>query len=374
MKTSRIDTLALKAKHRLERVMQEAGETFEADAGTAEQWRSTSTPGLCVDLRRQIYELRREGAAVETGDVIEWLRRRYGWTFGQAVKFLERRIADPAPAAVPASPPKAAALAVSTETVVLDKLQRRALEIGGERIRHLLSWSWLDLQRYVPETRVQAVSAPQVTECESCGERIGWLLDTSTTYDNAAGRFRVRYYDEIPAFAITRRLDVDELASELPKYIAGAPPILLERLRELLQSYSSEASVEGLRHVPASDVSDAFVGGLRELLADYVSGVLVDGLRELLRDHVSGVFVEVEEEGLVCLECAQAEKEFQIGVALCKKSALQREDAIWQEKQVSLRESWEEAERERLRQREEEWARGQLAMEEEAWQKEKERT
>src|SRR5689334_18308685 len=106
MKTNKDDIRALKTKHRLELVMQEAGEIFEANPANAEQWVSRSTPGLTVDILRQIYEIKFPGKD-ESGDVIAWLKRRYSWTFGMAVKFLQKRPADPKRQEVsPAAKPK----------------------------------------------------------------------------------------------------------------------------------------------------------------------------------------------------------------------------------------------------------------------------
>lgn len=89
------DIRALKAKHCIELVMQEAGERFEIDSANPDQWRSLVTPGLIVDIRRQMYELSRPGMEIESGDVIAWLRRRFSWSFTMAIDYLKKRAPDP---------------------------------------------------------------------------------------------------------------------------------------------------------------------------------------------------------------------------------------------------------------------------------------
>jgi hypothetical protein len=93
--TNKDDIRLLKSKHRLELVMQEAGEIFEVDAANPDQWKSKNTFGLTVDTRRQMYEIKRPGMDTEAGDVLAWLQRRYTWNFPMAKKFLQRRAPDP---------------------------------------------------------------------------------------------------------------------------------------------------------------------------------------------------------------------------------------------------------------------------------------
>jgi hypothetical protein len=57
MKMNKDELRALKARHRIELLMQEAGEAFEVDAKNSDVWRSTITYGLTVDIRRQTYEI-----------------------------------------------------------------------------------------------------------------------------------------------------------------------------------------------------------------------------------------------------------------------------------------------------------------------------
>lgn len=95
MKTNKDDIRLLKSKHRLELVMQEAGEIFEVDAEHSNQWRSKITPGLTVDIRLQLYEIKKPGIDAEKGDVLSWLQVRYSWSFAMALKFLQSRVPDP---------------------------------------------------------------------------------------------------------------------------------------------------------------------------------------------------------------------------------------------------------------------------------------
>jgi hypothetical protein len=92
MKTNnKEDIRLLKSKHRLELVMQETGENLEVDAAKSDLWRSKNTPGLSVNVTRQLYELARPGMDTESGDVIAWLQSRYGWSFRKAKTYLENR-------------------------------------------------------------------------------------------------------------------------------------------------------------------------------------------------------------------------------------------------------------------------------------------
>lgn len=94
-KMTKDEIRALKKKHRLERVMQETGEVFEVDAKHSELWHSTTMAGLSVDITRQLFEIRRPGMDVQSGDVIAWLQLRYRWSFAYAMSFLQKRPADP---------------------------------------------------------------------------------------------------------------------------------------------------------------------------------------------------------------------------------------------------------------------------------------
>jgi hypothetical protein len=144
---SKIDIGSLKAKHRLELVMQEAGERFEIDPADPDQWHSLTTGGLSVDIRRQRYKIEMPGMDPKSGDVIAWLKHRYAWSFSMAISFLQSRAPDPGPAPHPARVETKSQIirAEENETKPLDHWQERALQIGGERMRSYFSYSWYDL-------------------------------------------------------------------------------------------------------------------------------------------------------------------------------------------------------------------------------------
>ena len=185
MKTNRIDVRALKAKHRLELVMEET-EVFAVDPKRSDLWRSLTTPDLTVDLRRQLFEIKKPGAvAVETGDVIAWLRYRYGWSFGIALRYLERRTPDPEGETQPTRRGSDIDQVRDerTEPEPLDHLQQRALEICGDRIQELLSWSEWELITSIDVTRIEPTHAPGVEECAHCGELFDWRVETTMGRD-----------------------------------------------------------------------------------------------------------------------------------------------------------------------------------------------
>lgn len=122
MKTNKEDIHALKSKHRLELVMQEAGESFEVDAKNPDQLHGLVTPGLTVDIHLQTYEFSRPGMDIERGDVIAWLRRRYAWDFGKAIKFLQNRAPDPKQAQV---------MKVKKKPIVIDHQQSDYVTISN---------------------------------------------------------------------------------------------------------------------------------------------------------------------------------------------------------------------------------------------------
>jgi len=212
VKTNRIDVRALKAKHRLELVMQETGEVFEVDPKRSDLWRSLTTPGLTVDLRRQLFEIKKPATvSVETGDVIAWLRYRYGWSFGMALRYLERRTPDPEGETQPARRGSDIDQVRDerTEPEPLDHLQQRALEICGDRIQELLSWS-LDELVTIDATRISPVDAPGVEECAHCGERFDWEIQRTLRCDSMGNFRRLTFPIPIRAYSIKREGEVDE--------------------------------------------------------------------------------------------------------------------------------------------------------------------
>ena len=214
--TSRTDTRALKGKHRLERVMEESGEIFEVDPKRPDLWRSKTTPGLSVDLRRQAFELRKPGVDPQTGDVFTWLQVRYAWPFGAALRYLEHRQADPDTDNSPATEATAGEPIRDQQvrTEGLDPLQQRAIEIGGERIEELCTWSLFELVTNIDVTRVVPVVAPGIEECARCENQFNWRAEKSPERD-PTGNFRMRTPPiAIRAYLITRDEDDHEVEED----------------------------------------------------------------------------------------------------------------------------------------------------------------
>jgi len=186
MKTNKDDIRALKSKHRLELVMQEAGESFEVDAAKPDQWHSKKTPSLIVDIRRQVYEIKKPGTDIESGDVFTWLQRRYAWTFGMAIKFLQKRAPDPKQKTEPVKTQIKSQIIRDDEDEAkpLDKWQERALQIGGEKMRKYFSKSWWDIATTMQyeDHRFMPIIALDVDECVSCGEEFNWREESITAY------------------------------------------------------------------------------------------------------------------------------------------------------------------------------------------------
>jgi hypothetical protein len=207
MKT--IDTRGLKAKHRLELVMQELGEQFRMQG---DQWHSQNTPGLIVYIRRQNYEYQRPGMDKETGDLLTWLKRRFNWSFKQTIAYLQKRDPDPQSDEHPEPiqhkdkqpvetfqgkssksefPDEEKESSESYESGVgylngktyyyyllkpIDHLQERALEIGGEKMRDYFTWKADDLwlERNQQPSRFLPVQDMDISICDECEKPIEW--------------------------------------------------------------------------------------------------------------------------------------------------------------------------------------------------------
>lgn len=241
---TKIDAQALKAKHRLELVMQELGEQFEIKEN---QWHSVTTRGLIVDIRQQIYEYQMPGMSKETGDLYNWLMQRFDWSFAQAIRYLQKRTPDPK---------QDIKLEPATNNVVasaehqgksseseypdeekessglyecgvifrngktyysyllkpIDHLQERALEIGGEKMRDYFTckadnlWLLRDLQpsRFIP------VQDMEISTCDECDKPIEWWWKQKTNYSTRQifipgfvgyAQERVRVIDEPQVYA-----------------------------------------------------------------------------------------------------------------------------------------------------------------------------
>jgi hypothetical protein len=270
MKLNNDEIYALKKKHKLELVMQETGEAFEVDPQNPERWLSTVTPGLTVDLRRQLFEIKLSDKT-EAGDVLAWLRRRYSWTFGMALRFLQRRQPDPKTDA-PSKPEKQSTGAdmhpPEISSAALDRWQLKALELAGERIRPYFAFGLTELVLYVEEVRIEPVIAPQVTHCQRCDKLIDW-----------------------PQEAKKSLVEIPVLHGRQLKYIGPLPQV----------AYAIK------RHPEISHL-------------DFHNDEALDDLAY----EVAGVFVE-DGESIVCQDCAWVEFRFEAALGLCKRSALSRE-------------------------------------------------
>jgi hypothetical protein len=302
MKMTKDDIRELKNKHRLELVMQESGEVFEPSSADPDHWLSTITPGLSVDIRRQIYEIKQPGKD-ESGDVIAWLKRRYSWNFGMVIKFLQKRSADPKRQNIPPSkktkkPKKANSLEGKSKPI--DQWQQRALEIGGERIRKYFSWSHWDLILYTDETRIEPAYAPDITACQRCERKLDWLKasENSLAQIPVAHGYQLQRVGPIPiiVYSIKRRLKISDLG------LSGN-----------------------------EQLEDAF---------------------DQLTDELGALFAE-EEDGIVCEKCAWDEYDLQIALSLCRRSARIREQAEEEEQRKRAMEDWLESERQKAREQEE---------------------
>lgn len=193
------DIRTLKDKHRLELVMQEAGERFEADPQNADILKSVVTPGLIVNVRMQTYELGRPGLRNESGDVISWLRSRYSWTFATALKFLQNRPPDPIHAQItkvrkkrkPIEHPHSEYVTISntyTDPVtgsqsyainynesIMDDLQKRAFDLWRDAYKHFDKGSdelWDKLQSH--PRRFKPVIDFEIEKCARCETLFDW--------------------------------------------------------------------------------------------------------------------------------------------------------------------------------------------------------
>jgi hypothetical protein len=315
MKTNnKEDIRLLKSKHRLELVMQETGENLEVDAAKSDLWRSKNTPGLSVNVTRQLYELARPGMDTESGDVIAWLQSRYGWSFGKVITYLQKRKITKHEAA-PVKKKNKIIRKDEDKAKPLDHWQEKALEIGGERIREYFSWSWDSLVMYIPDTRIEPVHAPSEEYCGRCGEQINWHFEKilKPVFVSGNNCFERMHDGQIPviAYSIKRRIDYS--------------CVWLEGSNELKEVYDEAKLSDAMR----KKINWAIANSFDSLI--YVTSVL---------------FVE-EEDGIVCAKCACREYDFQIALKLCRTSAYRREEAEREEQSQRDCEAAIIAERER---------------------------
>ena len=312
------DIRTLKSKHKIEIVMQETGERFEVDKAKPDQWRGMVTPGLVVDIRRQVYEIVKPGMDTETGDVLTWLQSRFNWSFAMAITYLKKRPADPKSETQPEKKKAEIIRKDEDEIKPLDEWQKNALLLAGEKMRKYFSWSWLSLALYMPETRIEPTHAPRETHCGRCGGKIKWRFEKTSKPVFISGNkcFELVHEGPIPpkAYSIKRRIDYSGMG--------------LEGSNELKEVYDE--------------------ANLSEALQKKISLAIADSFDALL--SVTGALFVEEEEGIVCEACAWLEYDFQQALALCERSARRREDTEDEEQRQRNR---EEAAREREREAEE---------------------
>lgn len=305
----------LKAKHRLELVMQEAGERFEADANNPDILRGAA--GLVVNTRMQTYEITRLGENVESGDVIEWLKGRYSWSFAMALKYLQSRAPDPIQTqqvkAEKKSKPSRKDLNDYNEPP-LDKWQEEALELAGEKIRKYFTWDSYSLIMYLDEVRIEPVYMPIEKYCIRCEEPINWKIEKIRQMDTDHGNtiFRHVHIGQIPvkAYAIKKRINVSYFG--------------LEGSKDLIDFYKE------------AEINKEMQEKITRLIANSIDGLI---------EETGALFVD-DEDGVVCEKCAWKEYDFQIALSLCRKSARAREKAAEEERKQFERERAEQEESE----------------------------
>lgn len=201
---------ALKRRHRIEMVMQEAGERFEVDKTDPQTWRAVTRPGLTVNTRTQTFTLSRPGMEFKSGDVITWVMFAFRLSFPQGMSYLQSRKADPIQEAPPlksddakkTAPPKPSRHYIENETYrtdleetglydrgagyrdgrsyyyyilkPVDRLQEEALEVGGEGMREFFTWKVHELEAFMGDLpkRFKPVEDAEVLYCDECEEPI----------------------------------------------------------------------------------------------------------------------------------------------------------------------------------------------------------
>ncbi|MBI5951779.1 MAG: hypothetical protein HY865_08985 [Chloroflexi bacterium] len=226
----------LKAKHRLELVMQEAGERFEADPKSPDILRSAS--GLAVNTRMQTYEITRPGAKVESGDVLAWLQVRYSWSFAMALKYLQKRAPDPRQEVHPRpargkrstityqqsdyvtvsniyTDPETGAQSYGSNYNynIMDELQKHALELWSGVVKYFDKSSdevWQKILDY--PSRFKPVIDFDVEKCANCEKPFNWQAGAIGYAQEKAEYISVVGCSDVDKVDITGNLaEVDEL-------------------------------------------------------------------------------------------------------------------------------------------------------------------
>lgn len=173
----------LKSKHRLELLIQDTGERFEANG---DEWRSLDTPGLTVDIRRQTWSIESGGVETDGGDHFEWLKFRYGWNFGMCLRYLANRPADQVRMKyLPMETPSAEKMPQSVNACISepqDGLQEKAIEVIGDSVRQFFSFSSAEIKELIFPVRFVPVIDFFADECSDCGREFDWDLPGMRCY------------------------------------------------------------------------------------------------------------------------------------------------------------------------------------------------
>jgi hypothetical protein len=203
-----------------------------------------------------------------------------------AIEYLQKRMPDLKQATRPVKAKTRIIRSDQDEVELLDKWQKEALEIAGERIRDYFSWSWYELLQYLPETRIEPIYAAEITICPRCENHIDWNFEKRMIPVHCG--YQLKHVGPIPivAYSIRRRIEISDhgLSKEL------------------------ETALEDLM------------------------------------DQADTLFVE-EADGVVCEQCAWDELEFQRALGLCKISARRREENEYEERSKHNQEAEHESAR-----------------------------
>lgn len=308
-----------KKDHRIEAVMMELGETF--DKSDSHKWRGISTPGLVVNLETGKYELNGDSS-----DLYKWLRNVKGYPFEAPIgkPSIYRLLSNRKPDAPREFKPQAVQAEIKPQIKFndegkpqpVDRLQEKAFEIAGEKIRDYFTWSHFKLSMYLDDVELTPVYAPRETKCGRCKSDLNWHIEKSKIpYPQAGTAYQRVHVGQIPviAYRLKKRVNVSSLGL-----------VDNDELKELFDEAKPNKA-------------------LREKIEFVISNF--DNLLEVMGE----MFKEVD-DGILCEKCAWAEYDFQIALRLVQRSAWIREDEEYQERQRRDRERWIGEERERERQ------------------------
>lgn len=189
MKKNFAEIQSIKGKHRLELVMADTGEKFSP--GIDRQAKSLTTPGLMVDLDRQIWRIAIPGQDEKSGDVFDWLTKRYGWSFRMALRYLENRAPDFVNVVsgddhrgVSKASKADFSKGLQEEAPLADKWQEKAVSLWGNEIRVFFSKSSFEILNILSSQPARFFSLVDmaIDECAECGKEIDWIDESSRVW------------------------------------------------------------------------------------------------------------------------------------------------------------------------------------------------